>query len=267
MADIVDFFDNSETKEQADLLRERLQQVRNHRVFGMLKTLADVQLFMSWHVYAVWDFMSLLKSIQRIYTPSTTPWSPQRNRKTARLINEIVLAEESDVLSDGVYCSHYEMYILAMKELGVSTDAIENTVVLCSMAVPVSVAITRQPPEQAVIDYVKATFDTVAHGVTHELLGSFLFGREDAIPGMFRSIIDNIGITKETAPTFFYYLDRHIELDEGEHAPAAAQMLLDEVDGSIPLMILAMQAGIKAIDARIALWDALAAKLESTKAA
>ena len=42
-----------------------------------------------------------------------------------RLINSIVLEEESDVDADGNPSSHYEMYLDAMKQSGANTGPIE----------------------------------------------------------------------------------------------------------------------------------------------
>jgi hypothetical protein len=64
--------------------------------------------------------MSLLKALQSKLT-CTTPWFATTNPQTRYLINEIVVAEESDLTIDGQRSSHYEMYIEAMKACGAST--------------------------------------------------------------------------------------------------------------------------------------------------
>jgi hypothetical protein len=56
---------------------------------------------------------------------TTTPWFATANPETRYLINEIVVAEESDLTIDGRRQSHYEMYIEAMKDCK-STVEIES---------------------------------------------------------------------------------------------------------------------------------------------
>jgi hypothetical protein len=91
-----------------------------------VKTIEDLQSFLENHVFAVWDFMSLLKALQSKLTCTTTPWFATANPETRYLINEIVVAEESDLTLDGRRQSHYEMYIEAMKDCGASIVEIES---------------------------------------------------------------------------------------------------------------------------------------------
>jgi hypothetical protein len=83
--------------------------------FYKVKSIEDLHCFLENHVYAVWDFMSLLKALQSKLTCTTTLWFATTNPQTRYLINEIVVAEESDLTIDGQRSSHYEMYIEAMK--------------------------------------------------------------------------------------------------------------------------------------------------------
>src|SRR5713226_2609856 len=97
-----------------DSMQESLHPLRKrvveHTVYRHIETLADVRIFMEHHVFAVWDFMSLLKTLQRQLTCVTVPWVPSGPTTSRRLINDIVLVEESDELGDG-FISHFELYL------------------------------------------------------------------------------------------------------------------------------------------------------------
>ena len=87
------------------------EEITNHNLYKRLKSVNDIAVLMEHHVYAVWDFMSLLKALQSNLTCTSSPWKPVGDSAVRRLINSIVLEEESDVDADGVPSSHYEMYL------------------------------------------------------------------------------------------------------------------------------------------------------------
>ena len=107
------------------------ENVESHPIFlhAKLNSLDELKVFMEHHVFAVWDFMSLLKKLQQMYVPHGSPWIPNSNGNIVRFINEIVMEEESDQsFSSNVqkYSSHFEIYLEAMKEVGASTLLIEK---------------------------------------------------------------------------------------------------------------------------------------------
>src|SRR6478609_146647 len=97
----------------------------NHPLYQQIQNLDHLRHFMEGHVYAVWDFMSLLKALQMRLTCTTTPWIASADPEIRYLINEIVVAEESDLTLDGKRLSHFEMYLQAMKASGAKTAAID----------------------------------------------------------------------------------------------------------------------------------------------
>ena len=98
----------------------------NHPLYNKIDSIDAIQRFMETHVFAVWDFMSLLKRLQIELTCASIPWVPVGNPITRRLINEIVFGEESDVDENGHAVSHFELYLQAMEDIGADTRAITS---------------------------------------------------------------------------------------------------------------------------------------------
>jgi len=239
-------------------LSKQQNSLQNHRVFSLLKSVDDLRLFMSWHVFAVWDFMSLVKRLQQELTVVTTPWVPSPFPQSARLINEIVLGEESDAAPDGRYLSHFELYLEAMHEIGADSSKVDQLVSTVISGVDPAEALKNADVHPAIQQFVSQTLETAQDGHLVEVLGNFFFGREDVIPRMFQSLLDRWNLTREQAPVFIYYLERHIELDSDEHGPAAIKMINAFTDGDDEALLKLENAAKAAIKSRLIFWDALA---------
>ena len=223
--------------------------VVNHELYKELKTIEDVKKLMEIHVYAVWDFMSLLKGLQIELTCTTIPWKPVGENKIRRLINSIVLEEESDVDSLGNPSSHYEMYLDAMKECGANTYEIEKFVS--------SVSELKLPKVNKYIDaFLSTTFDILKTGEAHKIASAFTFGREDLIPDMFTAIVNDLS-KKNNLSKFEYYLERHIELDGGEHGPLALELISNLCGDDMRKWQEVEDTAIACLVARKKLWDAV----------
>ena len=111
-----------------DRLEEQISEARNaviaHPMYAALDSHGAIRTFLEHHVFAVWDFMSLLKSLQRNLTCVELPWVPTGPTGSRRLINDIVLVEESDELRGG-FISHFELYLAGMTEAGADTSVID----------------------------------------------------------------------------------------------------------------------------------------------
>ena len=219
-----------------------------HPVYATFKDVESIRHFMSYHVFAVWDFMSLLKSLQNHLTCTSLPWRPSRYPgEMVRLINQIVLGEESDIDEAGVATSHFDLYLKAMEEVGASTHRIRDFLeTMDSQKIP--------PGAREFVEY---NLDVAKHGDVVEVASSFFFGREKLIPEMFTAIVNVLENEKVHAPTLIYYLKRHIEVDGEEHGPLAMKCLTHLTQNDERLNTLALNAGVNALEARRKLWDAV----------
>jgi hypothetical protein len=225
-----------------------------HPVYGAVRDREALGVFMGAHVFAVWDFMSLLKSLQRRLTGIDVPWTPPRSRTAARLVNEIVLAEESDEIVGGISMSHFELYLDAMRELDVDAVPITSFVGSIAKGVPFARALAAAPAPAYVKRFVEETIALATEGTVEAVAASFLFGREDLVPAMFRRILPEVSKTRD-AVSLRRYLERHVEVDEGKHGPAARTLLVELCGGDPQRWIAATQAATAALSARRALWD------------
>jgi Protein of unknown function (DUF3050) len=232
------------------------EKVVGHRVYRTLNSLDDVVVFMEHHVFAVWDFMSLLKSLQRSLTCIEVPWTPEGPTASRRLINEIVLVEESDELGGG-YISHFELYLRGMEQAGADTKPISAFVDHLRNGRPVTDALTPARAPKGAADFVAATWGIIDGAPIHCQAAAFAFGREDLIPEMFQQVIQ-IDDRDGALATFKDYLARHIEVDGEQHTPMAMQMLIDLCGGDDGKWAECAKTVQQALEARYTLWDSIA---------
>lgn len=241
-------------------IESNIQVVRNqlvhHEVYSAIKSLEDVQVFMQYHVFAVWDFMSLLKSLQIELTCTSIPWFPNGNPETRFLINEIVVGEESDKDENGNIKSHYEMYLEAMHQCGAPTKNISNFISTLKETRNLEVAFSKTNLPESIIDFVRFTFEIIHSKKTYLQAAIFTFGREDLIPDMFHSIVTDINKKfPNKISKFKYYLDRHIEVDGGHHGHLAIQMLQNLCGNDKEKWDEAEKSIVQALNMRSKLWD------------
>lgn len=230
----------------------------NHPLYNKIDSIDAIQRFMETHVFAVWDFMSLLKRLQLELTCATIPWVPVGNPITRRLINEIVFGEESDVDQNGQAVSHFELYLRAMEDIGADTRAITSFIKQLKQGESWKNAIVNSGASQAAVQFVRNTMDCVENAPIHVVAGVFTYGREDLIPDMFISIVRELSEKGHLgAQTLVYYLERHIEIDGDEHGPMALQMIEELCEGDSTKKQESIHAAKQALESRIELWDAI----------
>jgi hypothetical protein len=257
-------YDWGDTHPGIEQLKRRITPARDrvvaHALYSALDTREAITTFMAHHVFAVWDFMSLLKSLQRQLTCVELPWVPTGPTGSRRLINDIVLVEESDELQGG-FISHFELYLAGMSQAGADRTAIDTFIEALRGRTDVPEALVKASVPAPSAEFVTTTWRFIQQAPVHCQAAAFAFGREDLIPDMFEQVVkvnDNQGGQLDT---FVDYLARHIEVDGEEHTPMAMQMLADLCGDDATKWEECAATVNRALQARVRLWDGIVAAI------
>jgi hypothetical protein len=239
-------------------------QLSHHKLYGEINCKENLKIFMQHHVYAVWDFMSLIKSLQQFIAPATVPWSHPKNPRYANFINQLVLEEESDYAltnaSSSTHASHFESYLLAMNEVGANIQPITEFIeVVNEQGIHVALQLPSIP--EPAKEFMSFTFDVIERNKPHLITAALAYGREDLVPQLFQSLEDGLEISPTQAPNLYAYLQRHIQLDGEEHGPLAIQLLQDLCEGSAQKHAASIEVAEQALVVRLKFWDGIQSKL------
>jgi len=250
-----------------DFIESLRVKLEAHPIYASVRTLDDLRVFMQHHVYSVWDFMSLIKYLQNEVAPARWPWTPRGDASVQRFINELVLEEETDVALPGRegHTSHFMLYLAAMREIGADADIPARFVDrVAEQGVDAALGSGLAPAPSAA--FTRSTFDFLASGKPHTVAAALALGREHVIPSMFRAFLSRMGVSETEAPSFHYYLNRHVHLDEDFHAPLSLRLLAALCGDDAGKWREAEAAAEAAVDARILFWDGVLQALPSQHA-
>lgn len=239
------------------LLQNKIVALNNHKLLktDKLNNAEAMKIFMEHHVYAVWDFMSILKSLQHYICPSNYPWKPNLYTKNgiARLINEIVLAEESDEVIENQFISHFDLYIEAMEDFGANTSQIKN---LMKTEINKDLRFIDLDIPECSKDFISTTYELLSKNKLHINAALFTYGRETTLPNMFINILKIIEHSKKI-DKLKLYLKRHVDIDSNRHGPLAIKLYELSVKNDLMKINESLDAAIIAIDSRTNLWSGI----------
>jgi hypothetical protein len=253
-------YDWGDTHPGIEQLKKRITPARDqvvmHPLYSALGTHEAITTFMEHHVFAVWDFMSLLKSLQRQLTCVELPWVPTGPTGSRRLINDIVLVEESDELQGG-FISHFELYLQGMAQAGADRSTIDTFIGRLRLGTSVPEALIAAGVPTPSAEFVNTTWRFIQQAPVHCQAAAFAFGREDLIPDMFEQVVKVNAHQGGKLDTFVDYLARHIEVDGEEHTPMAMQMLADLCGDDEAKWDQCAETVNSALEVRVRLWDGI----------
>jgi hypothetical protein len=239
------------------------QELIAHPLYSQVSEIEDFQSFMEQHIFAVWDFMSLLKALQRGLTCVELPWKPVGSPTTRRFINEIVLGEETDVDRNGEVASHFELYLDAMTEIGANTQTIQAFLTLIENGRSVEEALNEVDINPETRNFVNFTFSILQTDSIHRIASVFTFGREDLIPEMFIEILKEMQAKGQAnISKLLYYLERHIEVDGDDHGPISLKMIEELCGDDEQKWNEVLESAKAALQMRIQLWNGVLASLK-----
>ncbi len=237
-----------------------------HPIYAALTSLDDLRVFMQHHVYSVWDFMSLIKYLQHQIAPARWPWTPHGDASVQRFINELVLEEETDVVQQGQtgHTSHFMLYLAAMREIGADAETPLSFVEQVA-SLGLAAALQSGLPPASSVAFMRTTFEFIDSDKPHTVAAALALGREHVISAMFRALLARMTVAAEQAPSFHYYLNRHVLLDEDFHAPLSLRLLEVLCGEDAGKWQEAEAAALHAVDARLQFWDSVMHALPSQK--
>ena len=228
-----------------NLIKVKIQKLSHHEIYGKLTSSVNINCFMSYHIFAVWDFMKLLKSLQNKMGIALQEQLAAYPSEIKKLIEEIVFAEESDLYPYGQPNKYFALYLQAISEIGVDEDCLwsflESQDNLHSL-------------KPGIRELVESNLNIARTGTMEEIIAAFFCGREQLTAQIFTSIIKVLKQEGKECPILLGYIER-LTQSNSHKRPILAFKLLDYICNNKNDKIIALQAGLEALNLREQLWD------------
>ena len=251
-----------------DHLRPLQEELKTHPLGEAIAEIADLRLFMAQHVYSVWDFMSLIKSVQGQLAPERIPWAPLGDPALRHFINRMALEEESARIptSGGGcrYTSRLDLYCEAMEQIGADASRPRRFLELVT-ARGLEEALRSDLIPPAAREFCRTTFRFIRSGRPHEAAAALIIGRDRLLPFVYHNFLARVGVTPVQAPFFHFFMNRDYHVDDRTHTELGLR-LLSTLTGDDPRHLAEAAAAAEAsVRARLRLWDGILAAIRDTR--
>ena len=230
-----------------------------NRLVQKIQGIDDLRIFMGLHVYAVWDFMHLLKGLRQAVG--------QHHPELINLVDELITEEEIDHLpidlGGPAELSHFEIYVRAMREIGSPTrDNIAKTKFDGMHGRSLKNILADPTVPEASREFMKNTQEVLKDGRPEVVASAYTYGRELLVPKLFSELRNRLIERQLPCPTLNWYLERHISLDGETHGPLATQ-LVEELTRTEPRAKRRIEAvKKKTLEARERFWFKISEAIE-----
>jgi len=248
--------------EKTATIREVTRELQNHELYYSVKTIEDVRTYMKFQVWCVWDFMTLVKSLQLGLISSSVIWLPPKEASLGSFIYEILSTEETDInhTADG-HASHFETYLLAMKQAGANIKPINAFIESLQSGTPYKEALAKAEIPTEAKEFVATTLK-YAHSSLHIAVSAFCLSREGIIPSMFTTFLNNFAVAEDLS-IFKWYLNRHITIDNDSHGPLSVKLFRTIIGTDETKLDEALDAALEALKARKVFLDEILKEIKS----
>jgi len=183
------------TFDTAELAPQR-QRLDNRPVYAALHSLADLRCFMAHLVYAVRNFMPVVKYPQNAVAPTRYSWAPRHHPAARDCINQWMLEEKSDIGppdADGnaVYGRRFELCCGAIRKIGADpapTLKFVEIAAACGMPRAFASGLAPLPPRR----FMGHTLRFLDSGKPHIVAAALALGRGRIIPDGFRAFLQKM---------------------------------------------------------------------------
>ncbi len=235
-------------------------EIHQHSLFAAVNSIQRLRRFAEIHVFVVWDFICLLKALQRQLSSTELLWTPPQNHIGCYLINTLLTEEESDNIDDR-YLSHFELYVQAMQECGADTQPIHHFIAHIRQQANLETALLRSDAPLPAQRFVQDTFNIIKKS-NHHIAASLAFAREHITSGMFSALLHHLNPENpDSLKSFIQYFQRHIELDSHKHSQQSQLLVAELCDQNENKWQEATGAAIFSLQSRLRLLDEIHAAI------